>query len=97
MCGISVFGNKTDLYQFLHRLLGQGSNLNYADMCRKQCPSLLLKDVLFLHIHPSEIFLLLVARDSHLTKSVKRIFEELVDIASRDTYASPLVNLDLGH
>lgn len=45
ICGISVFGNKTDLYQFLCRLLGQGSNLNYTDMCRKQCPSLALKDV----------------------------------------------------
>lgn len=44
ICGISVFGNKIDLYEFLCRLLGQGSNCNYTDMCRKQCPSLVLND-----------------------------------------------------
>lgn len=44
ICGIPVFGNKIDLYQFLYRLLGQGSNFNYTDMYRKQCPSLVLKD-----------------------------------------------------
>lgn len=46
--------------------------------------------------HPSETFLLLVARDSHLAKLVKRIFEELEAIVSRNTYVLPLVNLDLG-
>lgn len=44
ICGIPVFGNKIDLYQFLYRLLGQGSNFNYTDMYRKQCPSLVLRD-----------------------------------------------------
>lgn len=37
-------GNKIGLYQFPYRLLRQGPNFNYTDICRQQCPSLLPKD-----------------------------------------------------